>query len=83
MYTQADSALSSHDAEEVLEVVEDLVQATANEDMAQLPQDIDTTNNIITSTLDLLFNELDTAKNDTNATVVTTVEVRTCYIFIY
>lgn len=67
--------MSSHDAEVVLEVVEDLVEATAHDDMAQLPQDIDTTNNIITSTLDLLFSDLDTAQNDTNATVVTTVEV--------
>ena len=67
---QADIALSSADAEEVLEVVADLVQATAAEDMAQLPQDLDTTNDIITNTLDLLIFDLDQAENDTNATTV-------------
>ena len=51
-------------------MVEELVQATAAEDMAQLPQDLDTTNDIITSALDLLFDDLDTAENDTNATTV-------------
>ena len=67
---QADIARSSADAEEVLEVVADLVQATAAEDMAQLPQDLNTTNDIITNTLDLLIFDLDQAENDTNATTV-------------
>ena len=67
---QADIALSNADAEEVLEVVGDLVQATAAEDMAQLPQDLDTTNDIITNTLDLLIFDLDQVENDTNATTL-------------
>ena len=67
---QADIALSSADAEEVLEVVGDLVQATAAEDMAQLPQDLDTANDIITDTLDLLIFDLSQVENDTNATTV-------------
>ena len=67
---QADIALSSADAEEVLEVVGDLVQATATEDMAQLPQDLDTANDIITNTLDLLIFDLSQVENDTNATTV-------------
>lgn len=67
---QADIALNNENTEEVLAVVEELVQATAAEDMAQLPQDLDTTNDIITSALDLLFDDLDTAENDTNATTV-------------
>ena len=56
-------------------MVEEIVQATAIEEVPQLPQDLNTTNDIITNTLDLLFNNLDTAQNDTNATV-TTSEVR-------
>ena len=67
---QADIALSSADAEEVLEVIGDLVQATAAEDMAQLPQDLDTANDIITNTLDLLIFDLSQVENDTNATAV-------------
>ena len=67
---QADIALSNADAEEVLEVVGDLVQATAAEDMAQLPQDLDITNDIITNTLDLLIFDLDQVENDTNATTL-------------
>ena len=53
-------------------MVEELVVATAVEDTPQLPQDLDTTNVIITNTLDLLFSDLDTAveQNDTNATSV-------------
>ena len=68
---QAEDALSSNDTEVVLEVVGELVQATAADDAPQLPQDLDTTNEIISDTLDLLFNDLDTAvtQNDTNVTV--------------
>ena len=53
------------------------MQATAADDAPQLPQDLDTTNEIISDTLDLLFNDLDTAvtQNDTNVTV-TAVDVR-------
>ena len=70
----------SEDTEVVLEVVEELVQATAEEDTPQLPQDLDTTNDIITDTLDLLFNNLESPPtNDTNATTVVTVEVRYNY----
>ena len=71
----------SEDTEVVLEVVEELVQATAEEDTPQLPQDLDTTNDIITDTLDLLFNNLESppTQNDTNATTVVTVEVRYNY----
>ena len=59
-----------------MEVVEEIVQATAVEDTPQLPQDLETTNEIISDTLDLLFNDLDTAiaQNDTN---VTAMDVRT------
>ena len=55
-----------------MEVVEEIVQATAVEDAPQLPQDLETTNEIISDTLDLLFNDLDTAiaQNDTNVTAV-------------
>ena len=51
-------------------MVGDLVQATAAEDMAQLPQDLDTANDIITNTLDLLIFDLSQVENDTNATTV-------------
>ena len=56
----------------VLEVVEELVQATETEDVPQLPQDLNTTNDIITNTLDLLFSDLEMniQQNDTNATSV-------------
>ena len=72
LYLQAEDALTSNDTEVVLEVVGELVQATAADDAPQLPQDLDTTNNIISDTLDLLFNDLDTAiaQNDTNVTAV-------------
>ena len=72
LYLQAEDALSSNDTEVVLEVVGELVQATAADDAPQLPQDLDTTNEIISDTLDLLFNDLDTAiaQNDTNVTAV-------------
>ena len=56
-------------------MVGEIVQATAIEEVPQLPQDLNITNDIITNTLDLLFNNLDTAQNDTNVTV-TTSEVR-------
>ena len=57
------------------------MQATAADDAPQLPQDLDTTNEIISDTLDLLFNDLDTAvtQNDTN---LTAVDVR-MYLFIF
>ena len=74
---QVDEALMSEDIEVVLEVVEELVQATAEEDTPQLPQDLDTSNDIITDTLDLFFNNLESA-DDTNATIVQ-VDVRYNY----
>ena len=63
----------SEDTELVLEVVGELVQATETENnVPQLPQDLNTTNNIITNTLDLLFSDLEMniQQNDTNATSV-------------
>ena len=55
----------------VLEVVGDLVEATADEETPQLPNDLNTTNEIITETLGLLFRDLDTTtgQNETNVTV--------------
>ena len=55
----------------VLEVVGELVEATADEEAPQLPRDLNTTNAIITETLDLLFSDLDTTtgQNETNITV--------------
>ena len=69
-FPKADSALSSGNAEQVLEVVRDLVQPTAAKKIAQLPQDLDTTNDIITNTLDLLALNLEQADNDTNLTAL-------------
>ena len=69
-FPKADSALSSGNAEQVLEVVRDLVQPTAAKKIAQLPQDLDTTNDIITNTLDLLTLNLEQADNDTNLTAL-------------
>ena len=62
----------SEDTEVVLEVVGELVEATADDNAPQLPQDLDTTNVIITETLDLLFSDLEASagQNDTNITVV-------------
>ena len=51
-------------------MVEDLVEATATEDTPQLPQDLDTTNDIITGAIDLLIQELDEGGEITNATDV-------------
>ena len=51
-------------------MVAELVEATAVDNMAQLPQDLDTANDIITKTLDLLISNLDQAENNTNATTV-------------
>ena len=59
----------------MLDVFEDLVQATASEDEAQLPQDLDTTNDIITGTLDLLFSDLENSKTIESSPSVTTDEV--------
>ena len=55
----------------MLEIVGELVEATADEEAPQLPRDLNTTNEIITETLDLLFHDLDTisGQNDTNVTV--------------
>ena len=55
----------------MLEVVGELVEATADEETPQLPRDLNTTNEIITETLDLLFSNLDTTtgQNETNITV--------------
>ena len=67
---KAEEALSSENPEEVLIVVEDLAETTATEDIPLLPQDLDTTNNIITEALDLLIQELDEGGEITNATNV-------------
>ena len=66
----------SEDTEVVLEVIEELVEATAEDDTPQLPQDLDTTNDIISDTLDLLFSDLTTSamQNDTNATTVEVIQ---------
>ena len=55
----------------MLEIVGELVESTADEEAPQLPQDLNTTNEIITETLDLLFHDLDTTagQNETNVTV--------------
>ena len=55
----------------MLEIVGELVEATADEEAPQLPRDLNTTNEIITETLDLLFHDLDTTtgQNETNVTV--------------
>ena len=55
----------------MLEVIGELVEATADEETPQLPRDLNTTNEIITETLDLLFSNLDatTGQNETNITV--------------
>ena len=63
------------DTQGVLDVFEDLVQATASEDEAQLPQDLDTTKDIITGALDLLFSDLENSKTIESAPSVTTDEV--------
>ena len=54
----------------MLGVVGELVDATANEETPQLPQDLNTTIGIITGTLDLLFTDLNIAagRNETNMT---------------
>ena len=67
---KAEEALSSENPEEVLIVVEDLAETTATEDIPLLPQDLDTTNNIITEALDLLIQELDEGGEITNVTNV-------------
>ena len=69
--------MESQDTEAVLEVVGELVQATADEEAPQLPQDLDTTNGIITNTLDLLFTQLEATagQNGTNATAVEQVRL--------
>ena len=55
----------------MLEVVGRLVEATTNEEIPQLPRDINTANEIITKTLDLLFNILDTtARHKMHLTMV-------------
>ena len=69
-FPKADSALRSGNAELVLEVVRDLVNATAAEDRAQFPRDLNTTNDIITNTLDLFTRNLDQANNNTNITAL-------------
>lgn len=73
--TQAMIALSTMDTQGALDVFDDLVQATSSEDEAQLPQDLDATNDIITGTLDLLFSDLEDAKKISSEPSVTTDEV--------
>ena len=70
VFLKAAEALSSENPEEVLIVVEDLAEATATDDTPQLPQDLDTTNDIITEALDLLIQELDEGEEIINATDV-------------
>ena len=55
----------------MLEVIGELVEATADEETPQLPRDLNTTNEIIRETLDLLFSNLDTTtgQNETNIAV--------------
>lgn len=55
----------------VLETVKELVVVTDDEETPQLPRDLNTTNDIITDTLDLLFTDLDSTavRNQTNLTV--------------
>ena len=48
-------------------MVKDLAEATATEDTPLLPQDMDTTNNIITEALDLIIQELNEGGEITNA----------------
>ena len=63
----------SKDTEVLLECVGELVQATETENnVPMFPQDLNTTNNIITNALDLLFSnlEMNIQENDTNATLV-------------
>ena len=59
----------------MLEVVGELVEATADDETPQLPRDLNTTNEIITETLDLLFSNLDTTtgQNETNNITVADV----------
>ena len=71
---KAENALANEDSEEVLLVVEDLVAATSLEDTPQLPQDLDTTNDIITGALDLLIEELEEGRDVSNATEVSIVK---------
>ena len=59
-------------------MVGELVDATADEEAPQLPQDIDTTTDIITNTLDLLFTQLEETTEEnatTNATAVQQVRL--------
>ena len=51
-------------------MVEDLAEATATEDTPLFPQDLNTTNDIITRAIDLLIQELDEGGETTNATDV-------------
>ena len=59
----------------MLEVVGELVEATADKETPQLPRDLNTANEIITETLDLLFSDLDTTtgQNETNNITVADV----------
>ena len=57
-------------------MVEDLAEATATEDTPLFPQDLSTTNDIITRAIDLLIQELDEGGETTNAT-----DVRKHHIF--
>ena len=58
----------------MLGVVGELVDATANEEIPQLPQDLNTTIGIITATLDLLFTDLNSSAGQ-NVTNITTADV--------
>jgi len=64
---KAEEGFSSENPEVVLIVMKDLADATAHEDTPQLPQDLNTTNDIITKALDLLIQNLDKGGEITNA----------------
>ena len=59
------------------------MEATADEETPQLPNDLNTTNEIITETLGLLFRDLDTTtgQNETNVTVADVSSSDLCITF--
>ena len=63
---KAEQAFSSENPEELLIVMKDLAEATACEDTPQFPQDLNTTNDIITKALDLLIQHLNKGEVITN-----------------
>ena len=59
-------------------MMEDLAEATADEDTPLFPQDLNTTNDIITKALDLLIQELDEGGEIINATKVRELQRFSC-----